>query len=173
MRTSQTEATYALLIDYAGNQALRQEFTATQAVISEWTGIPPRTLRRHVSQLVAQGKLSIRYTGDGIVYSLPDGVVKIPRIREVITDRGVYHDGDFPGESFPWYSGYLEHAGLEVQYGNADPGYVPAKWSDTWSRFFAACSDHNNELAEEMIFNRNREAITPGERRTYEGVLPF
>jgi hypothetical protein len=161
VKTSQSEATYALLIEYASQQALRQEFTATQDAISQWTGIPVRTLRRHTAILGSQGKLSTRYTGDGIVYSLPDGVVKVQTIREVPTG--------IPGEFI------LEDAGLEVQSGNADPGYKPAKWSNAWTRFFAACSDYSNDLVDDMVFNHNCE---PAGRSSsayagYAGALPF
>jgi hypothetical protein len=175
MKTSQTEATYALLIEYASQQALRQEFTATQNVISEWTGIPSRTLRRHVARLVAQGKLSTRYTGDGIIYSLPDGAVKIPTIREVITNRGTDHDDDY-NVDLPWYSGMIADAGLETQSGNAEPGYQPAKWSPAWGRFFRypPVGGHDGTYTEadieRSIFHHHNESSNGG---TYTGVLPF
>jgi hypothetical protein len=175
VKTSQTEATYALLIDYASHQALRQEFTATQYVISDWTGIPSRTLRRHVAILESQGKLRTRYTGDGIVYSLPDGVVKIPRITEAITAHGVDRDEVY-GVDLPWLSGHFEDAGLETQAGQSEPDYQPADWSPAWGRFFRhppmGTHDGNASEAdiERSIFHyRGETSNVP----MYAGALPF
>jgi hypothetical protein len=112
-----TEATYAGIIEYASQQALAQEFTVTQNRIVEWIshgwkGISVRTFSRHVDTLKAEGKLRTRYTGDGIVYSLPDGVVTIPRIREIATsDQGIFTMEEY----------------TETQYGNTAPDRKPVK----------------------------------------------
>jgi len=164
--TLAAEATYGYLIEYASNHALAQEFTATQdrivAWISHgWKGISVRTFQRHLGILRAEGKLRTRYTGDGIVYSLPDGVVTIPRIREVPTPD-------------PWVFVLEEYS--ETQYGNTDPDWVPAKWSPVWGRFmrFAPLgSSYSSErVIEDAFFHRNAEP-TNGGGFYGGGVLPF
>ena len=114
MRTSLVDQTYDALIEYASVQAFAQEFTVTQDRLLDWFAgvglvITRRTLQTHTKTLCARGLLSTRYTGLGIVYSLPDGVVTIERMREVQIDEDV-----FVFESY-----------TQLQSGNADAGYAP------------------------------------------------
>jgi hypothetical protein len=108
--------TFEALIKFASHLG-QQEFTATQVRIVSWLWenldfrISVRTLQSHAKALCAEGKISIRYTGEGIVYSLPDGAVRRCHVKEIPT----LHPEVF----------VISDAGYELLSGESDPGYYP------------------------------------------------
>jgi predicted NACHT family NTPase len=82
------EYTFKALAEFASHLG-QQEFTETQARLVSWLrknldfGMSARTLQTHTKALCTRGKLSIRYTGEGICYSFPDGVVKRWHVKQV------------------------------------------------------------------------------------------
>jgi hypothetical protein len=111
-----TEYTFKALAEFASHLG-QQEFTETQVRLVSWLrenldfGMSVRTLQTHAKALRAQGKLSIRYTGEGICYSLPDGVVQRCHVKETPTlDPEVF---------------VISDTGYELLSGESDSGYYP------------------------------------------------
>lgn len=108
------EYTFMALAEFASHLG-RQEFTETQVRLVSWVrenldaDMSVRTLQTHIKALCKRGRLSIRYTGEGICYSLPDGVVKRWHVKETPTlDPEVF---------------VISDAGYELLSGESDAGY--------------------------------------------------